>query len=205
MELQPPSLSGCESPLVTGAWNRVTHLGRVEYSICFGEERTYRYWLGAKIQLPDGVEDEGTCLFIMLNPSDADEAKPDQTVKKCLGFAHRWGYGTVWLCNLYAMCGSEPATALSTLAPVGIDNDRHISAMASIVDKVVLAWGSTHLGPSERRDRACDVVRMLDDAGVSAKMYHLNSLADGQPRHPVRLEYAATCARFNTAAYLSRC
>ena len=46
-------------------------------------------------------EDKGTCLFLMLNPSKADQNISDKTVDKCKTFARKWDYDTLWICNLF--------------------------------------------------------------------------------------------------------
>lgn len=83
----------CSEPLTEGTWEHVAKVGRVSYSICFGDHRVYRYWLEAKVPLAPEQKDKGTCLFLMLNPSDTDEEEPDPTVRTCLKFAKQWGYG----------------------------------------------------------------------------------------------------------------
>ena len=41
-------------------------------------------------------------MFIMLNPSTADATADDPTIRRCIGFAHDWGYGGVRVGNLFA-------------------------------------------------------------------------------------------------------
>ena len=40
-------------------------------------------------------------LFIMLNPSSADENIDDPTTKKVISYSKKWGYGGLHICNLY--------------------------------------------------------------------------------------------------------
>ena len=47
--------------------------------------RLWRVWDGA---LP-------SVLFIMLNPSIADECDDDPTIRRCIGFAKAWGFGGI--------------------------------------------------------------------------------------------------------------
>ena len=72
------------------------------YRYCESEDGHYRYWLEAK--LADG---NGVCLFLMLNPAtenaDQERKRSHRTRKKCEKFSRRWGYGTLWTCNLFAL------------------------------------------------------------------------------------------------------
>jgi len=43
------------------------------------------------------------CLFIMLNPSTADGRKDDSTIKRCVAYAMSWGYGKLYVINLFAL------------------------------------------------------------------------------------------------------
>jgi len=46
----------------------------------------YRYFLSREIG-----QELGVATFIMLNPSTADATKNDPTIRKCMGFARKWG------------------------------------------------------------------------------------------------------------------
>ncbi len=96
----------CNEPLVEGEWLIKGMRGSTSYRICFSGDRAYRYWLEAEVTLASKRKDNGTCLFLMLNPSDTDESEPDPTIRKSLAFAEQWGYGTLWVCNLYAFRGT---------------------------------------------------------------------------------------------------
>ena len=41
-------------------------------------------------------------LFVMLNPSTADEATDDPTIRRCIGFARTWGFASRAASNLFA-------------------------------------------------------------------------------------------------------
>src|SRR4051812_15620668 len=41
-------------------------------------------------------------LFAMLNPSTADETTNDPTIRRCIGFARAWGFGSLAVGNLFA-------------------------------------------------------------------------------------------------------
>ena len=177
---------GCGNPLA---------LGRRQ--VCFSDDRCYRYFLEAHSQLATGGRDKGTCLFIMLNPSTADECLSDKTIDRCKEFANKWRYGTLWVCNLYAFRSPSPSTLRKALDD-GVDinghpaNNRHIARTAERADKIVLAWGGIgiqSLGKRNFSKRVSEIIPLLRDAGALEKLYALcppetPCLPSGQPRHP---------------------
>lgn len=87
----------CRRPLAGGLHN-----------VCLSEDRRLRYWL--EVEIPSGDEPAATCAFLMLNPSAADESSTDQTVRRCVGFAERGGYGRLVIVNLFASRSPNPQT-----------------------------------------------------------------------------------------------
>ena len=41
-------------------------------------------------------------MFIGLNPSIADEVYDDPTIKRCINYSKSWGYGGVYMTNLFS-------------------------------------------------------------------------------------------------------
>lgn len=139
----------------------------------------YRYHLAREV---DGRP--GTILFIMLNPSTADAASDDPTIRRCLDFVRRWERGRLEVVNLFAWRATRVSALKKAAAPIGPDNDRHIldtADRASLTQggRVVAAWGAHghHLG------RADHVRRIL--AGQGIPLWHLGLTARGLPRHPL--------------------
>lgn len=58
---------------------------------------TYRYWLARRLSMG-----ERAVAFVGINPSTADATKDDPTIRKCVGFAQRWGYDWLYMLNLCA-------------------------------------------------------------------------------------------------------
>lgn len=50
----------------------------------------------------------------MLNPSRADATDDDPTVRRCLGFASAWGYGSLLIHNLYVFSVGRGCGRLTT-------------------------------------------------------------------------------------------
>jgi hypothetical protein len=48
-------------------------------------------------------------LFILLNPSNADDKNDDKTVKKLIGFTKMFEFGGFYLGNLYSLITTTPS------------------------------------------------------------------------------------------------
>jgi hypothetical protein len=125
-------------------------------------------------------------LFVMLNPSTADAGIDDPTIRKCIGFAQRLGYGGIEVVNLYAYRATDPRALKTAGYQVGPDNDRYTMAAIRRAANVALAWGANARGMI----RPDIVLRMVREAGVTPMA--LRRLADGVPEHPLMLPYTCT-------------
>lgn len=143
----------------------------------------YRYCLSR--QWNDGPE----LVFVMLNPSTADAMRDDPTIRKCIGFADRLGYGAIRVVNLFAMRATDPdeirRCGAAGFNVVGPENDRHI-AVACLNRAVVLAWGAHGRKYTSRTFEVAAIVRLH-----AVKVGALDWLADRVPAHPLMLPY--TC------------
>ena len=145
----------------------------------FSPERTYRYSLERELDPGNHT----SVLFIMLNPSTADEIENDPTIRRCMGFAKAWGFGRLLVANLFAFRATNPGDMMRpTVEPVGPDNDKHIIELARLVDLVVCAWGVN----GSYGNRGLAVAKMLRDEGI--KPHHLGLTAKGFPSHPLYLK-----------------
>ncbi len=142
----------------------------------------YRYHLSR-----DWVPNGRRAVFVMLNPSTADAERDDPTIRKCTGFADRWGCGGYDVVNLYAYRATKPAELWRAADPIGPDNIEHILAACCPPEgvapvHVVCAWG-VHAQESH----AAYVVTLLQSYGASLRA--LSRTRDGQPGHPLMLSY----------------
>jgi hypothetical protein len=150
---------------------------------------TYRYTLARQW---DGTRPR--VLFVMLNPSTADEDHDDPTIRRCIGFAQRWGYGAADVGNIFALRSTDPALLYTHGKPVGKDNDEHLRELARRAERVVVAWGNhgAHMG------RGAQVLDMLGRAGVVPRCFGLT--ATGHPLHPLYQPRDARLRRIDEAA-----
>jgi hypothetical protein len=107
-------------------------------SAFFSPCRTWRYSLTRDVAPLTG---EGTCTFIGLNPSTADETQDDPTIRRCIDFARRWGFARLKMLNLFALRSTDPRGLLTADDPVGPENDCTISKVVGGSDLIICAWG----------------------------------------------------------------
>jgi len=141
------------------------------------KDRTYRYLLTCKLSFVKTI-----CLFIMLNPSTADETKNDPTVTRCIGFAKHWGFGRLEVCNIFAYRATDPKELYDLEYPsqvIGPDNDMHIRHAIERADRVVCAWGN-HGRLFDRGIFIREAIRLQDKFPLAFKI-----TKKGQPIHPL--------------------
>ncbi len=123
----------------------------------------------------------------MLNPSTADGQGDDPTIRKCVGFAQRWGYDRMKVVNLFAYRATDPRVLLSLPErddPFGVRNQEIIDDAAFNSHLIVCAWGAHghHLGQDKT------VLGWLDRC-TSRHLHIFGLTKDGHPRHPLMIGY----------------
>lgn len=128
--------------------------------------------------------------FVMLNPSIADSEVDDPTIRKCIGFAQRLGYGRMYVVNLFSLRATNPQELRFRSGRV-LSNLAAIRSRLQVADGVVFAWGASILqAPPDPRARA---LRCLAEIAVELDVepWCLGISKDGHPRHPLMLPYSA--------------
>lgn len=153
-----------------------------------------------------------TIVFCMLNPSTADAGRwdgdrfigDDPTIRRCVGFVDRFGYGRLVVVNLFAFRATNPSDMLSAEDPVGPDNDEFLTEH-SAGRVVVCAWGATKMRTDATlcpgridayRNRPREVARLISRAGGSLR--HLGRTKAGLPKHPLYLPAETELQAFAT-------
>lgn len=112
-------------------------------------------------------------MFLLLNPSTADENVDDPTNRRGLGYAMDWGYGACVFCNLFAFRTPYPKEMKAAPDPVGPENDAYLHREHEKADLTIAAWG-IH-GAHRGRDKT--VALMFKD------LQCMGVTKDGHPRH----------------------
>ena len=134
--------------------------------------RTYRYSLW---RVWDATAPR-TC-FCMLNPSTADATTDDPTIRRCIGFAKTWGFGSVEIVNLFAYRATRPADLRTAPNPIGPQNDSAIMSAACRAGRFIAAWGNH----GSLLNRATEVIELL----TGTPLLCLGTNNSGHPKHPL--------------------
>ncbi|MCA0188097.1 MAG: DUF1643 domain-containing protein [Proteobacteria bacterium] len=147
-----------------------------EFSRC----RMYRYRLWRHW----GPADSPPAMFLMLNPSTADENANDPTVERCQRRAYDMGYAGLTVGNIFALRSTDPkGLYVPGLDPVGPENNQAIIQMARSAGVVICAWGRH----GNLNGRGATVLEMIRAAGITPHCLKMNQ--DGTPQHPLYLSY----------------
>lgn len=144
----------------------------------------YRYALGRR--WGDGAE----ALFVLLNPSTADAALDDPTLRRCIGFARREGCGASRTVNLFAWRATSPRD-LQGAGEEGADivgrrnNAALRRALGECAGPVIVGWGAHPLADP----RAKALHRLASREGRA--LHCLGLTKAGQPRHPLYIRAEA--------------
>ena len=145
----------------------------------FTDDRTHRLYLWRR------WNKEGPwVMFIGLNPSTADERLNDPTVRRCIGFALKWGYGGMFMCNVFTLVSTDPKK-LNVEIPVVMEASLAMRVIRERCREAVAAWGDliTKVRVGEER-----VERIKQDL---SPLHCLGMTKQGHPRHPLYLPYSA--------------
>ena len=143
-----------------------------EKSAIISECERYRYEL-RRIWQPK----TGLVCWVMLNPSTADANFDDHTIRRCMGYTARWGYGGIIVVNLFALRATDPNNLYKSDDPIGPENDKYLVKANTEAALTIAAWGNQ--GKYLKRDE--DVMAML------TALHCLTVTKDGSPHHPLYL------------------
>lgn len=137
------------------------------------DDEKYRYMLSRRWSLGGK-----TVAFICLNPSTADGNLDDPTVRRCVGFAKKWGGSRLLIGNLFAYRSTDPSTLKIVADPKGHMNDEWLERIAAQSDIVIAAWG----GHGDLHGRDAEVREQFN-----GRLHALRLTKHGSPAHPLYL------------------
>lgn len=127
-------------------------------------------------------EKYGPCiLWVMLNPSTADDKVEDATIRRCIGFSDLWGYSAMYVGNLNPYRSTNPKLVEELPQHIAILNTTHLVNMMKLSEKTVCAWGTMGL---------------RHPPAFLGNVWHLGLTQEGYPKHPLRLSKTTTLTQW---------
>jgi hypothetical protein len=115
--------------------------------------------------------------FLCANPSKADELRYDMTVFKCGNLAVNWGWGGLFILNLYPNYSTNPSGVIRN-AKADELNEKHVRKILGEVPLIVIACGNGHT------EQLAKIIRDVP----KEKLYCLRRNKGGGFLHPSRIE-----------------
>lgn len=123
-------------------------------------------------------------MFIMLNPSTADGTQDDPTIRRCISFAKQYGYGGLYVCNIFAYRATNPKELLKIHNPFGDQNIFITRQLADEVETIVCAWGNKEI--INKLLKGNEPYLLLQYC--TNKLHYIDISKDGIPKHPLYLK-----------------
>ena len=112
-------------------------------------------------------------LYIMLNPSLADDKNDDPTIRRLINFTKKFNYGGFLVGNIFTTITPNPKE-LDKSKGMSDKNFEELIKLINKVDQIVYAWGSSIEEP-----------QLLKKLVLSPKCFGKNF--NGTPKHPLYL------------------
>jgi hypothetical protein len=116
---------------------------------------------------------KGLLLYLMLNPSVADEKKDDPTIRRLISFTKKFNYGGFLVGNIFTTITPNPKE-IDRSKGISDKNFKELFKLINKVDQIVYAWGNTVEEP-----------QLLKESVLNPKCFGKN--LNGTPKHPLYL------------------
>lgn len=130
-------------------------------------------------------ESKPLIMFIGLNPSTANANTDDPTIRRVKAMANSWGYGGVYMMNLFTYISTDPKQ-LNIEHGNSEDCDWYLETTATMVDKIIFAWGNFEV-----------LGRDKEVKGMFPNSYALHINKNGSPKHPLYVRSDVKLIRYN--------
>lgn len=143
----------------------------------FSIDKKHRYELSRHWDLS-----KSDILFIMLNPSIANENIDDPTIKRLISFTREFKHGGFFVANLFTYITPYSKTLDTSIGLTKL-NLKTIKNLVNKVDEVIYAWGNSIKEPQE-----------LKNLVKNPKCFGKN--LNGTPKHPLYLSSNSKLIKF---------
>ena len=121
-------------------------------------------------------------LYIMLNPSMADDKNDDPTIRRLIDFTRKFEYGGFLVGNIFTTITPNPKE-IDRSKGISDKNFEELFKLINKVDLIVYAWGNTVEEPQP-----------LKELVSSPKCFGKN--LNGTPKHPLYLPSSSSLESF---------
>lgn len=129
-------------------------------------------------------------LWVMLNPSTADDTVDDPTLRRCIRFAQREGYSGLRVVNLFDRRATSPSDMVAPLRSPNWDAGIR-TAVAETLGPIVCGWGASPVVQPAHVAEMVNILRMSD-----RPLACLGTTQSGAPRHPLYVRKREPLAPF---------
>ena len=112
-------------------------------------------------------------LYIMLNPSLADDKNDDPTIRRLVSFTKKYNYGGFLVGNIFTTITPNPKE-IDKSKGISDKNFEKLLKLINKVDQIVYAWGDNIEEP-----------QLLKELVLNPKCFGKN--LNGSPKHPLYL------------------
>ena len=158
----------------------------------FSSCRRHRYSLTRELSVSGA-----RILFVLLNPSTANESRNDRTAARCRAIAANVSGGKLGayrICNLFALISTNPGNLDSaTDRGDGPQNDAAIAEACRWATRIVLAWGGGKGFIKARARKVEEIVRRE----FSGPLHCLGVNRTGTPKHPLYIRAETPLEEWN--------
>ena len=131
-------------------------------------------------------ESKPLVMWVMHNPSKADAVEDDHTITRCINYAKEWGYGGIYVGNLFPYRATDPDELnnkpIFEIAPM--ENMAHVRSMTFKCQLHIFAYGNP-------------VVKGMEPDVIDDIWHYLKLTKAGNPGHPLYLSKKLTPIKFN--------
>lgn len=146
-----------------------------------------------------------TLFVVGLNPSTANEEKPDLTLSKVMGFANKNNYDGFVMLNLYPKRATDP-TELPQNENLE-DLQQNYNEIQSLLEEfdtfdILASWGENITKRNYLKKSLFEIFKIVEkNNGKWKKIGELTK--SGHPRHPSRIAYSKEINEFNMTKYIN--
>lgn len=153
----------------------------------FSQDKKHRYFLS---RVWNDTSGKKIVLFIMLNPSIADQNIDDPTIRRIKSFSVNWGYDGVFVVNLNSYITSNPLNLVSVDAQKEVTHhfEKNFAQIKEAmqmecVKLIVCAYGNNQY---IQEIRIKEIYKIADELKIN--LYCIKKNKDNSPAHPLYLK-----------------